>query len=274
METMDFRYTDFLTQLCGIDVLKYDESFVLKSIHNRAKAVKCISEEDYLHFLLKNEEEKDLFTRSLSINYSDFFRNQLTFSILENFILPSVIAQKSLSKNRTVRAWSAACASGQEAYSLAMLMEEMVEYKGDDYSYILFATDQDETVINEAVSGKYHTDSIKNLPMKYARRWFSKDGNYDIINPELKKNIAFSVFNLLDDRCGSPPEAIFGDFDIIICANLLFYYKDEYRKIILDKLTRSLARGGFLVTSEAERGILSEFKFREAFPKSCIFQTQ
>ncbi|MEI7504649.1 MAG: CheR family methyltransferase, partial [Paludibacter sp.] len=92
------------------------------------------------------------------------------------------------------------------------------------------------------------------------------------IKPELMENIDFSVFDLLDNTSSSPATSIFGDFDIVICSNLLFYFNPESRKLIIDKVTNSISNDGYLVTGEAERAILLNHSFTEIFPQSGIFQ--
>jgi chemotaxis methyl-accepting protein methylase len=107
---------------------------------------------------------------------------------------------------------------------------------------------------------------------KQLEKWFVQTGNSWSVIPELKKHIKFSVFDLLSKQYSSPPESIYGDFDLVLCANVLFYYKPEAQKIIMDKIRESLADDGLLITGEAEREILKTGKFKEVFPQSAIFR--
>ena len=104
--------------------------------------------------------------------------------------------------------------------------------------------------------------------MKRAKQWFRKHYETYSVVKKLKKNIDFSVFDLFDDHLSCPPESIFGDFDIVFCANLLFYYKPEFRKIILEKTCNSLAKGGYLITGESERENFSGLCFLKKKPDS------
>ncbi len=108
--------------------------------------------------------------------------------------------------------------------------------------------------------------------MKRVSKWFTKLGDSYLVNDELKENIEFSVFDLFNERYSCPPTSIFGDFDIIVCANLLFYYKPEYRKKIIKKTSNSLSKNGYLITGETERDILMQTGFREVYPQTAIFQ--
>jgi chemotaxis methyl-accepting protein methylase len=109
------------------------------------------------------------------------------------------------------------------------------------------------------------------LTLKRKNEWFTKKGDFYVVKNQLKENIDFSVFDLLNENSNCPPSSIFGDFDIIFCANLLFYFKREFRTSILEKLSSSLAKGGLLITGETEREILIQHNYREVYPQSAIF---
>lgn len=209
---------------------------------------------------------------SLTISYSEFFRNTLTFAVLEKIVLPSIILKKKRANQKVIRIWSSACAAGQEPFSLAMILEELQIGSSEEITYRIFATDQCESLVNEARKGQFSADALNNLSFKRVKQWFTKNGNTYSIKPELKKNIEFSVYNLLDEQLRCPPASIFGDFDMVLCANLLFYYKKESIKIILEKVGSSLANGGYLITGQTERKNLVDYKYHEVFLQSAIFR--
>ncbi len=261
-------------QFHGIDVSPFDETFLEKSLQNRIDEINCLTHEDYYVFLRKNKKEGTRFLHSLFICYSEFFRNALTFGVLEHIVLPALIAKKINAKQKEIRIWSAACAAGHEAYSVAMLLEELKNGDANKFSYRIFATDQSQAQINEAQKGHYADTALNNLTIKRLNKWFAKHGNSYTIKPELKMHIDFSVFDLFNPESNAPPASIFGDFDLVICANLLFYYKPEYQKTILAKTNKCLAKGGFLMTGETERDILSKNDYNEVYLQSGIFQKQ
>lgn len=262
---------DLLKKQHAIDVSMYDESFMNKTIMQSAENAGCRTFEDFSHILAESKKEVQKFTDSLQISYSEFFRNPLTFSVLERILLPEIIFNKRNKKNKEIRIWSAACAGGQETYSIAILLEgfnngnERIEYR-------IFGTDQDEAQINKARIGEFDIASIGNVTQSQVKQWFIRHGNNYAVIQELKKNIEFSVFDLFNEQYSSPPESIFGGFDIIICANLLFYYNNESRRIIIDKIRGALAENGLVITGEAEREILMNFEFKETYPHSCVFK--
>ncbi len=264
---------DLLKKQHGIDVSMYDENFLDRTIMQGAEKAGCCTSEEYSHILADSKTEIRLFVDSFQISYSAFFRNPITFAVLERIILPEIIFSKRNKKSKEIRIWSAACAGGQETYSIAMLLEGLNNDR-EKTEYRIFGTDQDEAQIKMARLGEYDTASIGNVTNKLVKQWFIQRGNTYAVIPELKKNIGFSVFDLFSEQYSSPPDSIFGGFDIIICANLLFYYNTDFRKIIIDKIRGSLAENGLVITGEAERDILINNKFKEAYPHSGIFKKQ
>jgi chemotaxis protein methyltransferase CheR len=254
------------------DISKYNESFLEKSIKKGAGETDCSSIEEYSSLLEEGEQERNKLIKSLDVNHSEFFRNPLTFAVLERIVLPSLIKQKKINKYKEARIWSSACAEGQEVYSLTILFEEMKNGNNEQIKYRILATDKCEAQLNRAIKGNYTLNSLDNMSLKRINKWFNKNGSIYAVKPELMTSINFSIFDLLDTKSNSPPAGIFADFDLVICANLLFYYKPEFQKIIIDKLTHNLADGAFLVTGEAEREIVMKHNYREVFPQSAIFQ--
>ena len=124
--------TDLLLKLQGIDVTKYDDSFLSQAIQKRITETQCVSVGDYCSYLEQNSQEAAILIDSLHICYSGFFRNSLTYSVLEHIVLPSVVSKRKNTKRKEIRIWSAACAAGQESYCLAMLMEEFNNGSGQN----------------------------------------------------------------------------------------------------------------------------------------------
>ncbi len=270
MSGMNRNMAELFMKKYGMDISMFDEPFVNKTIMQRIDLTGCSDLADYSHFVAENEKEASLFTGLMQVSYSEFFRNPLTFSVLESIILPEIIFRKRNNNSKEIRIWSAACAGGHEPYSMAMLLENL-NGQNKKISYRIFGTDQDEDQISIARIGEYNKESVGNIRQKQLEQWFIQSGNSYAIIPELKKHCAFSVFDLLSKH-NCPPESIFGDFDLILCANVLFYYKPAYQKIMINKLRDSLADDGLLITGEAEREILMAGKFKEVYPQSGIFQ--
>jgi chemotaxis methyl-accepting protein methylase len=273
MKSHAYHIHDIFLSLEGLDVAQYDETFLLNSANRRFSETNCASIEDYLELLENSELERMTYFDNLQIGYSTFFRNALTFDTLEKIILPELVSNVRKNNTKDLRIWSAACAAGQEAYSIAMLIEEeMACSEKGKCNCLIFATDRDEEQIETARRGQYARHALENIKLKQLDKWFIKYGNTYFIKPELKVNINFSVFDLFDKNYSSPPSSIFGHFDLIFCANLLFYYKENHRRTILDKITGAMSDNGYLVTGETERDILKKLHFREIYPHSAIFR--
>ena len=255
-----------------VELSKYDETFIAKSVQHRMRETFCKAFDEYFTLIGKSLDETKRFIESLQISYSEFFRNPLTYSVLEKIVLPMLIQKYTDNKTGGVRIWSSACAKGQEPYSLAFLMEEILRHRHEKCQYRIFATDQNQMHVNIAQAGKYSPEDMNNLTLRRISSFFDKQAAVYEVKPELKKNIDFSVFDLLDEQFSSPPASIFGGFDLVLCANLLFYYKNAERKKIIEKAGNSLSDNGFLVTGETEREILVRYGFKEVYAHSGIFK--
>jgi len=255
-----------------MDVSRFDPAFLERSLRKRMAETGYSTPEEYYALLEYSTPERSTFIDSLQISYSEFFRNPLTFAVLEQIVLPSIMLKKSLSGHREIRVWSAACAGGQEAYSLAILLEELMQCSTGNGSYRIFATDRSEKQVLEAQRGLYVASALNGLSLKRTEGWFTRQGENYAVLPELKEHIEFSTFDLLNEERVCPPASIFGDFDLVVCANFLFYYKAEYRKTVLGKAHNALAKNGYLVSGETEREIVMKEQFLEVFPQSAIFQ--
>lgn len=272
MTELKIKMTELLFQSHGIDISKYDDDFIEKSIIRRIQHNNCTTEKDYLSFFSENKMEGALFLDSLFISYSEFFRNSLTFAVLENIVLPGILLKNTNNKKKEIRIWSAACAAGQEAYSLAMLLNEHKSAEGRMINFRIFATDYSDAQVMQAQQGQFQSVALNNLNLKRVTQWFKKRGESYFVKPELKERIDFSVFDLSCEDHSCPPNSIYGDFDIVLCANLLFYYNAEFRKKIMDKARHCLAKGGYVITGETEREIMLRYNFEEVYPHSCIFR--
>lgn len=271
--------TEFLENIAGIikrnyqtDILKYSESFILNSIQKRMQETNCTSNNNYLILLENKAEEAEVLLDSFQISYSEFFRNSLTFAVLEHIVVPSLIAKKLQGKRNELRIWSAACSAGQEAYSMAILLEELMERYNYSFTYRIFATDQNESQIYLGSKGEFEKDTVGNLSLLRTNKWCINNGNKFSIKSVIKEKVDFSRFDLCDSLLSSPSASIYGDFDIVFCANLLFYYNNDFRKIIINKIRSPLTKEGYVVTGETERDIMVNQGFLEVFPKSAIFQ--
>lgn len=245
----------------GLDVTVFADSFLQNTINRRIEANAIDNSlKAYFDCLSSNPEEVISLSQSLINSHSEFFRNPLTFALLEQLVLPALLSGKKNDKKPSIRVWSSACAAGQEPYSIAILLDELAEMRGNDFTYQIFATDCSENELELARLGNYDFNFVQNVSLRRVRDYFKQTGNIFGIIPKLKRHVDFSHYNLLDESRVSPPAGIYGDFDLVICSNLLFYYKPKLINRILQKIHNSMSPEAFLVTSEAEQEIVSSVK--------------
>jgi chemotaxis methyl-accepting protein methylase len=250
----------------------YDEAFLGRAILRRRQAIKLPDALSYNEFLLASPSEALALRESLRIHHSEFFRNPLTFDLLEHRILNGLVERKESSGAPEIRVWSAGCAAGQEPYSVSILLQELSEARQRPVPFRIFATDRAEDQLVLARRGEYDAAAVGNVRWRQVNRWFTGRGSAFVIAEGIRDQVDFSVYDLLDERGCCPPASIFGEFDLILCCNLLFYYRSEGRRIILNKLRSCLAPGGYVVTGEAEREILLDAGFLPADATAPIFQ--
>ena len=265
--------TEVMRNKHGLDISAFDENFLVKAFELRRVSSASGTPANYLDRLAEDPEEVDVFFHSLTISYSIFFRSPLVFSTLEQMVLPSVIRRIESSGQPDLRIWSAGCAAGQEAYSISILLEELNSELDCSISYIVFATDSSETELALARKGDYNADNLKNVRMGHFKKYFKRQGELYSISASQKKKVHFVPYDLLDPNTISPSESIYGDFDLVFCSNVLYYYRPEYQQIIISKLKRSLKNGGYLVSDKTEHSIIeSAGGLVPIFPTSGIFQ--
>ena len=262
------------SSLSGIELSGFTTDFLEKTIYQRMEETQSGSMEEYLSVIVKDAGEENRLKDLLYVGYSEFFRNSLTFAVLERLIFPSLFIHHQQTNRKELRIWSLACAGGQEAYSLAILLEELIKEKKVPWNYRIFATDKSSEQVEWARKGVFSQQSLAKVPFSAMVQWFDKQEGSYVVKPELKRRIDFSVFDLLDQMNSSPPASIFGDFVIVFCSNVLFYYKPEFRTAILEKATGCLSKDGNIVVGDMERSYLLNAHFHEVYPHSGIFRNK
>lgn len=210
---------------------------------------------------------------SLHVTYSEFFRNPIAFGLLEQLLLPTLVEAKARNGHGEIRIWSAGCAAGQEVWSVAILLDALSAARERPVPFRIFATDLSETNLTQARAGVYSAAAVGNVRLRHLVDGFTRQGECYAITPRLKEWVEFSVYDLLNAETICPPGSIFGDFDLILCSNVLLYYRPATQGLILDKLRRCLAAGGYLITDESERQIVESTRdFRAVAVPAAVFQ--
>jgi chemotaxis protein methyltransferase CheR len=190
---------------------------------------------------------------AMTTNETSFFRDITPFQRLKEDLLPVYI--KSRAAQKTLRVWSAACSSGQEPYSIAMLLKEHPQLAG--WRLDVTATDLSQEILAQARAGRYSQFEIqRGLPVQMLVKYFSKQGDNWIVKPELKDPITFKTANLLTDF------GHLGQFDIVFCRNVLIYFDVQTKTRVLGAIKNALKQDGTLFLGGAETviGISEAFK--------------
>jgi chemotaxis protein methyltransferase CheR len=251
------KMRDQIYQRYGKDYSCYDHDFFSKCIDHRKEQLSLTSHELYLERILACPEEISLLEACLNNHYSTFFRNPSIFLALENFFLPQLILEKEQMASNEIRIWSMACSYGQEAYSIAMIMDELLKKRKSPLDFRVFCSDRTNSCIEKARTAQYFKDDLQQLSLSRLEQHFDAiDGQYYIKAP-LKEKMVYSCFDLLDPHSRAPSECIYHDFDLILCCNVLYYYTPPYQKHITSKIQKFLARNGILVSDESEKDLIS-----------------
>jgi chemotaxis protein methyltransferase CheR len=263
----------FLEEFAGFDYSAYHPAMLERRIQNRILKTRLPTPEEYFGYLQRDPDEPARLIENFMINVSHFFRDPLCFEILAKTVIPGIVQSKQKLGDNTIRIWSAGCSRGEEAYSVAILLDDCLKQEKSSLSVDFFATDFDAGVIELAKKGDYPADSIREVKYGFLEDYFIKNDQGFLVRPSLKSMIRFSVYDLLDKNSYAPSESIFGDFDLVLCRNVLIYFHPEYQERILHKLYKSLKTKGILILGESEVPVADfKGKFRQITRSGKIFE--
>jgi chemotaxis protein methyltransferase CheR len=232
------------------EILKLEQNFdldgykVLTMKRRLAARVRAAGYSDlkiYVSLLRQNVQEQQRLLAALSVHVSQFFRNPSAFAQLQRRVLPVLIAQARRSQSK-MRIWSAGCAHGEEAYTLALICEDLWR-KGDLLSII--ATDLSSDALKIAKQGLFPEERLKDVPPELKARWFTVEGKFFRVSEHIRERVQFFRHDVL------MPQSFYR-VDLILCRNLLIYFSREQQRRILERMAASLNPGGYLMLGRAE----------------------
>jgi len=242
----------YLTEKRGVDFSGNRPALIERRINTRLTATKTVDFHDYRDYLTTHPKELDSLIDVLTITVSRFFRNTLTFEYIADRVLPAIIHQEAKTLDPSLRVWSAGCSTGEEPYSIAILINELMRKEHVPLHLNIFATDIDKKALKKAQAGVYPFENIKGIKYHLLKKYFTITNDAYSLNAEIKELISFYVYDMLDKKTYVPSESVFGNFDLVLCRNVLIYFQTEYQDLIFKKLYRSLSKQGYLVLGEAE----------------------
>jgi two-component system, chemotaxis family, CheB/CheR fusion protein len=247
----------------GHDFSIYKKSTLIRRIQRRMTVTRMGSPQQYLNYLYRHPAEIELLFQDLLIGVTSFFRDPDAFEFLREEVLKDLLANRPV--NDTFRVWAAGCATGEEVYSIVMMIIECLEEMGIRKDLQVFGTDLDHTAIEKAREGLYPENIAADLTPERLKRFFEKENGSFRVRKLVREPIVFASHNLLKD----PP---FSRLDLLVCRNLLIYLESKAQKKILPLLHYALRPGGVLFLGSSET--VGEFSdlFTPIHKKWCVYR--
>lgn len=229
----------------GFDCSHYRDRYLRRRIRIRMERNKVMNPDAYRLILKNDPAEYNQLMDCLAINVTQFFRDPTTYEVIKSQIIPQILENKKRLNSRVIRIWSAGCATGEEPYSLVMVIKELLGARMDDYHVSIYATDLDQGALSRAETGIYEESHFSTMKATLQRKYFTPyQGKYEL-SERIKEMVKFKQMNLIS------AEPIL-NVDLLLCRNLLIYIDENSQLIIFDKFYQSLNRGGYLVLGKAE----------------------
>ena len=251
----------------------YDESGITFSATNRPildSRIKEIHREkkietagDYYELIRKDHEEMKRMLDSVTTNLTRFFRNQPHFDAFEKYVIPHVLEEKKLTGDKTVRVWSAGCSTGEEPYTIAMLLKRILP---PEYDFSVTASDISLKSLMVAQQGLYAENKVDGIPQDFLAQYFTKkEGGY-LVNKDLMDRVKFDYHNLKNDTG-------MRNLDIVFCRNVMIYFDEPAQLVVLDRFWESMAKHSYLFIGHSESlfGMNTKFEFLKT-DWACLYQ--
>jgi two-component system, chemotaxis family, CheB/CheR fusion protein len=265
-EDQQHALREIFTQLrvkTGHDFTNYKRPTLLRRIERRINVFNLPDLNSYAEFIQTSPEEVNALLKDLLISVTNFYRDKKSFEALETEVIPNII--KSKTSNQTVRIWVAGCATGEEAYSLAMLCAEKTFNVLDGPQVQIFATDIDTDAIAVAREGLYTINDAADVSPERLRRFFSKENGQYRIRREIREMIMFANHNFIKD----PP---FSHLDMVTCRNVLIYLNQTAQVRVMQTFHFALNPGGFLFLGSSESADVAHDLYSAFNRQEHIFQ--
>lgn len=237
-----------------------NKKYVLESrLGHRLTELEISDFDTYIKFLslgpYQNIEFQEMFNR-ITINETSFFRNEPQLDVFEKRILPELLEARKTTKR--LRIWSAACSSGEEPFTLAMLVHRTLGIRLPDWHVEILGTDISEKTLAIANSGKYASYAMRNTPDLTKKRYFKEEGAFWLLNEDIRSMVNFELHNLKDSLAAKRH----GTWDVIFCRNVMIYFDDTMKKQVVLTFGDQLAADGvlFIGHSETLRDLDAPFK--------------
>src|SRR5215217_2372259 len=254
---------DYLRRSRGFDFSGYKRTSLSRRIDKRMQAVGVDDYLSYLDHLEVDPEEFAQLFNTILLNVTSFFRDPPAWEYLSAEIMPRLVAGKD--DDEPIRIWSAGCASGEEAYTLAMVVAEALGGDAVRERVKIYATDVDEEALTQARQARYSAKQVEGVPPELLERYFERNRADYVFSKELRRSVIFGRHDLLQD-------APISRIDLLVCRNTLMYLNSETQAHVLARFSFALREGGFLLLGKAEMLLAHSNLFTAIDLKSRVFQ--
>lgn len=247
LSQQDFtRLVQFVKKNYGIDLSKKMQ-LIMGRLSNTIITMGYSSFTEYIDHITssKNPTDLEVMLNKLTTNYTYFMREEAHFNFFRDTILPYLLSTK---KNKVLSIWSAGCSSGEEPYTISMLLKESLGAQAALWDTRVLATDISQNALNAAKQAVYDEESLKNLSPSWKSKYFVKTAEPGIysVSPAIKSNVIFQTFNLMD------PIRFRLKFDVIFCRNVMIYFDQNTKDGLIQRFYDAAAPGGYLLIGHSE----------------------
>lgn len=240
------RLVDFIKKNYGID-LSQKKQLIVGRLSNTVVSKGFPSFTDYVDHILfrKNPNDIEIMLNHLTTNYTFFMREEDHFHYFTSIVLPHL---EKTNRNHSISIWSAGCSTGQEPYTLSILMKEYFGSKATQWDTRILATDISQNVLRAAQAAVYDKESLSKLPKSWIQKYFTptSDRNTYQVTPALRNNVVFRTFNLMD------PIQFRSKFDVIFCRNVMIYFDQETKNQLANRFYHASTNGAYLFIGHSE----------------------
>ena len=251
-----------IEQRSGIHFDDSRDRFLITRVREHMTEKRILHGTDLMRLIRGSNVEYDALLERLLTQETSFFRYPAVFSALERKVLPELHMKKFWENPRSLRVWSAGCASGEEPYSIAITLAEALEF-ADAWKIQILATDVSKQALEHAERGVYPRRELATLDLKQIETYFVKVGDQFMVKPKIRNMVSFAPVNLANG-------VYMGRFDIIFCMNVLIYFTEERRSQVIQRFYDYLEPGGYLFLGHAESVARLPVNFETTIAGDCL----
>ena len=242
---------DFIYSQCGIYIAENRMYLVENRLSNRLKELNLKTFGEYYHYLLYDVNRRKELNRLFEVvttNETSFYRNPPQLQVFQEKVLTAVIEAQRAKNDKKIRIWSAGCSTGDEPYTIGIILHEVLRSEITQWNIKISATDLSEAVLHSARRGCYSEYALRTTPRDIVSRYFTKDGAQFAICDKVKRLVSFSQLNLSDVLAIKRLDRS----HIVFCRNVIIYFDDEMKKQVISSFYDNLLPGGYLLIGHSE----------------------